>query len=82
MSAYVRISPESPRLLLTQGKVERAEGIIRHIKTVNKQKIPGDFRKELEKISSEISGEEAAGILTLMSSMRMVNITVLFAITW
>ncbi len=77
-----RLSPESPRLLLTKGKVAEAEKIIRTIKRINGEEVPEDFTQQLQEISAEISGEKRAGVFTLFSSRRMAIITFLFAITW
>ncbi len=67
---HSRLSPESPRLLLTQGKVDKAEQIIRGIKKWNGEDPGENLREELEQISREISGEEKAGIFSLFSSSR------------
>ena len=40
----IRWTPESPRLRLTQGRVEEAEEIITRVMRANKREIPDDFR--------------------------------------
>ena len=79
---FVRLTPESPRLLLTQGKVEKAGKIIRKIIKVNKKEIPDHFDTELKDIAKEISEEQTFGVLTLFKTKRMSYYTFLMSITW
>ena len=77
-----RLTPESPRLLLTQGKVEKSSQIIRQIIRTNKKEAPENLDKELEDIAKQISEEQILGLLTLFKRKRMALFTVLMCITW
>ena len=77
-----RLSPESPRLLLIQEKIEKAEQIIRKMKKINGEEIPEGFSDELRTIAQEISKEKSFGMTSLVKSKRMLYILFLFAITW
>ena len=79
---HLRLTPESPRLLLTQGKVNKAGNIIRRIIKTNKREVQDNFDKELEDIAKEISEEQMFGILTLFKTKRMAYHTLLMCITW
>ena len=46
----IRWTPESPRLRLTQGRVEEAEEIIKRVMRSNKREIPDDFRQDIGSI--------------------------------
>ena len=76
------LSPESPRLRLTQNRVQEADQIIRKIKKVNGDEIPEDLTDQLEEIAAEISHEKAAGVMCLITSKKMAIITFLFCLTW
>ena len=43
----LRWTPESPRLRLTQGRVDEAEEIITKVMRANKREIPDDFRQDM-----------------------------------
>ena len=78
-----RLIPESPRLLLTKGKVGRAEPIVRKIKEINGDRVePALLNRQLNEISREMSTDSKAGIMTIFASARMAGITCLFCITW
>jgi hypothetical protein len=76
------LTPESPRLLLTQGKVDKADKIIRNIIKVNKKEVPDHFDEELEDIAKVISEEKTFGVLTLFKHKRMAFYTCLMCIIW
>lgn len=51
---YIFFLPESPRWLLTRGRVAEALEILEVMARVNKRKLPASFRSELEaKVSLE-----------------------------
>ena len=78
---FIRWTPESPRLRLTQGRVGEAEKIIARVMRANKQEIPDGFREQLDEISGEIAEDSRTGIKGLFSTMRMAKMTLIFAIT-
>ena len=82
LAFHLRLTPESPRLLLTQGKVDKAGNIIHNIIKFNKKEVPDNLDKELEDINKEISEEQMFGILTLFKTKRMAYHTFLMCITW
>ena len=45
---FVRWTPESPRLRLTQGRVDEAEKIITKVMRSNKKEIPDNFRQHID----------------------------------
>ena len=77
-----RLTPESPRLLLTQGKVDKAEKIIRNIITTNGEKIPDNIEEQLQEIAEDISEEKVYGVLSLFKHKRLAFYTCLMCITW
>ena len=80
---YSRLSPESPRLLLTQGKVDQAYDIVAKIKDINKEEVnEEELYNNLQSISEEMAKDEKAGILNLFSSRKMIWIVFLFSMTW
>ena len=78
----LRLSPESPRLLLTKRKVDEAEKVLRTIKRINKEEVPDNFRQELESISNEIASEKNYGASSIFKSKRMMYILLLLGISW
>ena len=77
------MAPESPRLLLTQGKVDRAYDIVRKIKLVNKEVVDEEkLAATLQEISYEMTKDEKAGLINLFSSRKMIWIVFLFSMTW
>ena len=76
------LSPESPRLRLTQNRVPEAEKIIRTIKRVNREPVPDDLTEQLEEIAAEISKEKKSGIWCLLTSRQMAKFCFLFCLTW
>ena len=77
------MAPESPRLLLTQGKVDRAYDIVRKIKLVNKEVVDEEkLAATLQEISYEMTKDEKAGLINLFSSKKMIWIVFLFSMTW
>lgn len=45
--AYILVLPESPRWLLTQGRLEEALEILETMARVNKRQLPSNFHSEL-----------------------------------
>ena len=82
MKLHHRLSPESPRLLLTKGKIDEAEKIIRRIKKTNNEEIAEDFRSKLEEISESIGGgQKDFGVSSIFKSAYMTYILFLLSIT-
>lgn len=76
-----KILPESPRWLITSGRLTEAEKVIRDIAKVNKAEVPKDLEQRLKVMISK-SKEKSLGYLTLFKSpvisLRTVCICVAF----
>jgi len=70
-----KILPESPRWLLTSGRLNDAERVIREIAKVNKAQVPKDLEQRLKAMVSK-SKEKSYGYLTLFSSVTMTLRTI------
>ena len=81
-SLLKRFTPESPRLLLTLGKVDEAEKVIRGIKKINREEIPEDLHEELVAISKAISSPKKSKVKSVMSSRRLTFTLVMCALVW
>ena len=77
-----RLTPESPRLKLTQNNIDEAAAIIKNIKRINKEEIHPVLSAELEQIGHDICQEDNFGVKSLFSQSRLMVITGLFCITW
>ena len=78
------LCPESPRLLLTQKKVDKAEEIIANVQKWNGVKNVNriELHRELTKISEMVCEEKVMGVISLFKSRRLALYTVLLSITW
>ncbi|XP_076650270.1 organic cation transporter protein [Halictus rubicundus] len=77
--------PESVRWLISQGRIERAVGIIRKIEKTNKRTIPDNvFREFLDdcEITADKLASEEHSILDLLRTKRLRKITLLMTLTW
>ncbi len=81
--AFYFITPESPRLRLTQGRTADAETIIRRILRHNGEEIPEDLTGQLQDISDEFRADEKArtGIMGLFTAWTLAKLTILMSIT-
>ena len=78
-----RLTPESPRLLLTKGQVDRATTIIHRSRRINgKDETRQELHDELTAISEKIREEKVYGIVTLFKSTRLALYTGLLSIIW
>lgn len=77
------LSPESPRILLSQGKLEKARKIVAQIKTVNGDEFSDEkLEADLKLISEDLAHEEQIGVYGLVKSRKMLQLMFLFCITW
>ena len=77
------LSPESPRILLTQGKLEKAKEIVTQIKSINGEDFTEDkLESDLKVISEELTQQEQIGVIGLLKSRKMLRLIFLFCITW
>ena len=79
---HFRLTPESPRLLLTLGKVEEAEKVIRKIKKMNNDEISEDLHEELVGISKAISSPKKSKVKSVMASKRLTFTLLMCALVW
>ncbi|TRY77763.1 hypothetical protein TCAL_10421 [Tigriopus californicus] len=76
------LMPESPRLLLNQGKISEAKKVIETIKKYNKEPVPPNLGLELAQISREVQGEAGFGLRSLASSKYLMILTMVLGVTW
>lgn len=76
-----KIVPESPRWLVTQGRVEEARKIMTDMAETNRVDVPEDLDEKLQEVSEE-NTESAYGYLSLFStkqlSLRTLAVTLAF----
>ena len=77
-----RLTPESPRLLLTLGKVTEAEAVIRKIKHINMDEIPDDLHDQLVAISKVISSPKKSKFKSVFKSRRLDFNLVMMSVVW
>jgi len=81
---FIWLTPESPRLLLAQGKVDKATDILRQSRRINgvKNESRKELQAELTSISEKISEDKVYGVVTLFKSQKPALYTVLLSIIW
>jgi len=80
---FIWLTPESPRLLLTKRKVDKAFKIISNARKWNGCKDdPKELYEELQTISDAICEEKVYGVVTLFKAKRLAFYTLLLSIIW
>ena len=80
---FIWLTPESPRLLLTKRKVDKAFKIISNARKWNGCKDdPKELYEELQSISDAICEEKVYGVVTLFKAKRLALYTLLLSIIW
>ena len=80
---FIWLTPESPRLLLTKRKVDKAFKIISNARKWNGCKDdPKELYEELQSISDAICEEKVYGVVTLFKAKRLAFYTLLLSIIW
>ncbi|XP_058458866.1 organic cation transporter protein [Malaya genurostris] len=78
--------PESARWLVSQGKVDKAIGIMKKFEKINKKTIDPKMYQEFSDSCVRLQEEEAANsnysVLDLFKTPRLRNITILLIIIW
>lgn len=74
------------RWLVSQGKIEKAIGILRKFEKINKKQIPPQILKDFNDSCSRLKEEEAENnnysVLDLFKTPRLRKITILLIIIW
>lgn len=76
------LMPESPRLLLTKGRISDAKRVIEIIKKYNNEDVHPNLEHDLSEISKEIRGEAGFGVQSLLSARYLMYLTMLLGVTW
>lgn len=80
------VIPESARWLVSQGKIERAVGILKRFERINGKTIKPEIYQEFTSSCVKIQAEEAENnnysILDLFKTPRLRNITILLILIW
>lgn len=78
--------PESARWLVSQGKIDKAIGILKKFEKINKKTIDAKVYQEFSDSCIRLQEEEAANnnysVLDLFKTPRLRNITILLIIIW
>lgn len=72
--------PESPRWLVSRGRVKDSIKVLNHIANVNGTTLPENAQKILEEIAAK--KEKAYGIPSLFSNKQLAKITLMNIICW
>jgi len=80
---YFRFVPESYRWLVSNGKIEKAHGVIAKIARINGKPVP-DFSKfaEIVKAAESTSKEKKYTIVDIVRNRTLLKYTMLVAIGW
>ncbi|XP_041771720.1 carcinine transporter [Anopheles merus] len=80
------VVPESARWLVSQGKIDKAIGILKKFETINKKTIDAKVYQEFSDSCVRLQEEEAANsnysVLDLFKTPRLRNITILLIVIW
>uniref|UniRef100_A0AAG5DBR9 Major facilitator superfamily (MFS) profile domain-containing protein n=1 Tax=Anopheles atroparvus TaxID=41427 RepID=A0AAG5DBR9_ANOAO len=78
--------PESARWLVSQGKIDKAIGILKKFEKINKKTIDAKVYQEFSDSCIRLQEEEAANnnysVLDLFKTPRLRNITILLIVIW
>lgn len=78
--------PESARWLVSQGKIEKAMGILKKFERINKTNVQPDIYAKFEASCLKLQKEEASNnnysIMDLFKTPRLRKITILFILIW
>ena len=77
-----RIVPESPRWLVSVGRLEDAKKVMTEIAKINKAPVPKDMEDKLKSIIKENSSEKVYGYFSLFKSYRMAMRTICVTIAF
>lgn len=76
-----KITPESPRWLVTQGRLEEAKKIMVRIAATNKAKIPTDIDAKLQAVIDE-NNETAYGYFSLLRNWQLAKRTIFVTVAF